>query len=257
QNPLVIELPKGGYVPQSRHRAVGPTRGAREKRLWFAAGLVGLVVVAAAGMRWPSRNETPVTIAGLPLANLSDDPGSDSFADGVTDEVIRQASGIAGLTVRSRTSSFALKGRPHTVREAASELNVAYIVEGSVARSGPEVRITAQLVRARDDVPIWTGTFNRQLRNALEIQRVLSLVVVNALQLKLGHGLRRYDTEAYDLYLRARAVGNVRFAGDDEAIGLFEQAISRDPSIAPAYAGLAVAYAFRSFDNRKDPEQAH
>jgi tetratricopeptide (TPR) repeat protein len=76
------------------------------------------------------------------------------------------------------------------------------------------------------------------------------------LQLKLGRGPRRYDTEAYDLYLRARAVENVGFPGDDEAIGLFEQAIRKDPSMAPAYAGLAVAYAFRSFENAKDPDQA-
>jgi serine/threonine-protein kinase len=76
------------------------------------------------------------------------------------------------------------------------------------------------------------------------------------LQLKLGRGLRRYDTQAYDLYLRARAAGNVRFPGDDEVIGLFEQAIAKDPSIAPAYAGLAVAYAFQSFQSPIDPDRA-
>jgi tetratricopeptide (TPR) repeat protein len=108
------------------------------------------------------------------------------------------------------------------------------------------VRITAQLVRVRDDVLLWSGTFNRQETDALAMQQQISRGIVNALQLKLGRGLRRYDAEAYDLYLRAQAAENVRFVGDDQVIGLFEQAISKDRSMAPAYAGLAVAYAFRS-----------
>jgi TolB-like protein len=257
QDPLVIELPKGGYVPQCRPRVVGARQGARAKPLWLTVGLISLLAVAtAAGMRWALSHEAPLPIAVLPLVNLSESPGNDYFVDGLTDEIIRQVSGIAGLTVRSRTSSFALKGRPRTIREAASQLNVEYIVEGSVARSGSQVRITAQLVRALDDVPLWTGTFNRQVRDGLAIQQEISRGIVNALQLKLGRGLRRYDTEAYDLYLRARAAGNVRFSGDDEVIGLFEQAIGKDPSIAPAYAGLAVAYAFRSFQSPIDPDRA-
>ncbi len=257
QDLLVIELPKGGYVPGSRRRADGATQGASAKPLWLAVGLMSLIVVATAGgMRWTLSKEAPVPLAVLPLVNLSKDPGNDNFVDGLTDEIIRQASGIAGLTVRSRTSSFALKGMPRTIGEAASQLNVEYIVEGSVARSGPEVRITARLVRVRDDVPLWTGTFNREVRNVLAIQQEISRGIVNALQLKLGRGLRRYDTEAYDLYLRARAAGNVRFSGDDEVIGLFEQAIGKDPSIAPAYAGLAVAYAFQSFQGPIDPNRA-
>jgi len=125
-----------------------------------------------------------------------------------------------------------------------------------VARSGPEVRITAQLVRVRDDMPLWTGTFYRQVRDVLAIQQEISRGIVNALQLKLGRGLRRYDTEAYDLYLRARAAENVRFSFDDEVIGLFEQAIAKDPLITPAYVGVAVAYAARSFQAPVDPHRA-
>ena len=258
QDRFVIELPKGGYVPRCRPRTVDATQGTDAKPLWLLAGLVSLIVVAtAAGTRWGLSHEAPVPVAVLPLVNLSKDPGDDSFVDGLTDEIIRQASGIAGFTVRSRTSSFALKGRaPRTVAEAASQLNVEYIVEGSVARSGPEVRITAQLVRVRDDAPLWTGTFNRQLRDVLAIQQEISRGIVNALQFKLGRGLRRYDTEASDLYLRARAAGDMRFPGDDEVIGLFEQAIGKDPSIAPAYADLAVAYAFLSFLSPIDPHRA-
>jgi serine/threonine-protein kinase len=257
QDLFVIELPKGGYVPRCRPRADAATQEARTKLVWLAVALITLIVVAiAAGMRWTRSDEPPLSLAVLPLVNLSENPGTDSFVDGLTDEIIRQASGIAGVTVRSRTSSFALKGRPRAVREAARELNVEYIVDGSVARSGREVRITAQLVRVRDDVPLWTGTFNREVRDVLAAQQEISRGIVNALQLKLGRGRRRYDTEAYDFYLRARAAGDVRFPGDDEVIGLYEQAIGKDPSISPAYAGLAVAYAARSFQNPIDFHRA-
>jgi len=248
-NPLVLELPKGGYVPRCRPRPV-TSREARVKPVWLVVGLTSLLVVVVgttSGMRWMRSNEAPGPIAVLPLANLSQDPGSNSFVDGLTDEIIRQASAAPGLTVRSRTSSFALKGRQLAIHEAGSQLKVEYIVEGSVARNGPEVRITAQLLPVRDDVPIWTGTFNREMKDVLATQQDIARAIVNALQLKLGHGLRRYDTEAYDLYLRAQAAGDVRFPGDDQVIGLYEQAVGKDRSIAPAYAGLAVAYAFRSF----------
>ena len=256
-DPLVIELPRGGYVPQFRPRAVDTGQPTRAKARWLAVGLISLAVGAtAAGVRWVRSTKAPVAIAVLPLVNLSEDRGGDTFVDGLTDAIIRQASKISGVTVRSRTSSYAFKGKPRLVRDAGSQLNVEYIVEGSVARSGPEVQITAQLLRVRDDVLIWTGTFNRQVIDALATQQEISRGIVNALQLKLGHGLRGYDPDAYDLYLRAQATENVRFVGDDQVIGLFEQAINRDRSIAPAYAGLAVAYTFRSSLGPLGPHRA-
>ena len=228
--PHGIRDARGARQGGIRARAgVGARQGAGAKPVWLAVGLTSLLVVVAtpAGMRWAVGRKAPVTIAVLPILNLTDNPGNDNFVDGLTDEIIRQASGITTFTVRSRTSSSALKGTPRTVREAASQLNVEYIVEGSLTGSGPHVRITAQLVRARDDVPLWAGRFDRQVTDILAIQQEISRWFVNALQLKLGRGLRRYDTEAFDLYLRARADGNVRFPGDDKVIGLFEQAISQ------------------------------
>src|SRR5262245_59689733 len=103
QDPLVIELPKGGYVPRCQARAVGSTQSARPKPPWLVvASLVSLLVVAtAAGIYLAWSHETSVRLAVIPLANLSGDPGNDTFVDGLTDEVIRQASGMAGFTVRS------------------------------------------------------------------------------------------------------------------------------------------------------------
>ena len=129
-------------------------------------------------------------------------------------------------------------------------------LEGSVLRDGPQLRINTRLVRTRDDVQIWSGKFEREWTDVLSIQDEISRGIVNSLRLKLGRGRRRYETneEAYDLYLRARASMMRLFPGDDEVIGLFEKVIVKDPSFAPAYAGLAVAEAWRSF--RRPPNRA-
>jgi TolB-like protein/Flp pilus assembly protein TadD len=245
QDQVIIDVPKGGYAPCFRRR---PTEGegpkSRSGRFTFpalaAAGLLVLGLIG--GWRWFHGNSEPITIAVLPLENLGHDPANDYFADGLTDEIINNLSVIEGLAVRSRTSSFALKGTPHNVREAGKQLQADYILEGSVLRAVEKLRVNAQLVRVRDDFPLWSGKFARELTDVFAIQDEISLGVVNGLRLKLGRGRRRYEisVEAYDLYLRARALRR------DEAIGLFGQASAKDPSFAPAYAGLAAAYANRS-----------
>jgi adenylate cyclase len=138
---------------------------------------------------------------------VSHDPANDYFADGLTDELIRNLSIVDGLVVRSRTSSFAFKGKPRNIREAGRQLQADCILEGSVLRAGQQLRINAQLVRVRDDSPLWSGRFDRELTDVFAIQEEISRGIVNSLRLKLGRGRRRYETstEAYDLYLRGRA----------------------------------------------------
>jgi len=123
EDPVVIELPKGGYAPQFRQPETAPARtdGVRETRsrgVWLVATLAGLVVaLAAMGWWWVQRKSAPIAIAVMPLENLSHDPANDYFADGLTDELIRNLSIIDGLAARSRTSSFTFKGQPRNVRE--------------------------------------------------------------------------------------------------------------------------------------------
>jgi tetratricopeptide (TPR) repeat protein len=128
------------------------------------------------------------------------------------------------------------------------QLSVEYIVEGSVFREGQRVRINAQLVRVRDDFMLWSGRFDREMTDIFAIQDEISRGVVNNLRLRLGPTRRRYETsvEAYDLYLQAQALRVHGPQGIVASIGTFERAISRDPSFAPAYAGLGSAYAYRS-----------
>jgi TolB-like protein len=253
---LVIELPKGGYVPEFRTTGLNEQteEGAgRRARLWVGlAAAIACVVIALAGLMWRrSERNAPITIAVLPLDNLNRDPGDDYLADGLTDELIRNLSTYDGLAPRSRTSSFALKGKPRNIREAGRELAAEYIVEGSVLRSGEHLRVNAQLVRTRDDFPVWSGKFDRAASDALEIQDEISRTIVNSLRVKLGRGRRHYEAsaEAYDFYLRARAAGLIA------SVGLFQQAIAKDPSFAPAYAGLASSYAYRTGNTWNDSDQ--
>ena len=261
QDPIVIDLPKGGYVPSFRQLdpVIVVERG-RGRRLWLGACLAGLVLTAAAVGAWLVFYEkASIPIAVLPLANLSQDPANEYFCDGLTDEIIRNLSILDGLAVRSQTSSFAFKGKARDVREAGKQLQADYILEGSVMRAGQQLRINAQLIRVRDDFPLWSGRFDCELTDVFAIQDEISRGIVNSLRLKLGRGRRRYETstEAYDLYLRARALG----FRDDRSVDAFELAAGKDASFAPAYAGLAAAHAYRSgiprFDSVDEISKMH
>jgi serine/threonine-protein kinase len=257
---LVIELPKGGYVPRFRQAGAARETAAplpvQEEhrfgsRLWLVVALAGFAAaLATAGWWWLQHKSEPIAIAVLPLDDLNEDSSGDYFADGLTDELIRHLSVIDGLAVRSRTSSFAFKGRPHDVRHVGKQLAADYILEGSILRAPQQLRINAQLVRVRDDFLLWSGSFERELKDVFIIQEEISRNIVNSLRLKLGRGRRRYETsvEAYDLYLRARAVRG----GQGQGVRLFEEAIAKDPSFAPAYAGLAARHAIRSGFFRSD-----
>jgi len=159
------------------------------------------------------------------------------------------------LAVRSRTSSFGFKDKPRNIRDAGKQLRADYILEGSVLRAGHQLRIDVQLVRVRDDFLIWSGRFDRELTDVFAIQDEISLGIVNKLRLRLGRGRRRYETsaEAYDAYLRARALSDYRNRRAAlEAADLYQQVIAKDPLFAPAYAGLAAAYAASSAQGFND-----
>jgi TolB-like protein/Tfp pilus assembly protein PilF len=248
-DPVVIELPKGGYTPVFRRPEATEQRPSSPRRVWLRVALAGLAIALGGTGWWLARHKSvPTVIAVLPLENLSRDPANDYFADGITDEIIRHLSVIEGLAVRSRTSSFVFKGKPQNIREVARLLEADYVLEGSVLRIGEQLRVNAQFVRVRDEFPLWSGKFDRELTDVFAIQDEISRGIVNQLRLKIGRGRRRYETsvEAYDLYLHARALPVQRGPRPEETIRQFEQVIAKDPSFAPAYAGLASAYAIRS-----------
>jgi TolB-like protein/Tfp pilus assembly protein PilF len=256
-DPLIIEIPKGGYAPVFRE--IPPpgidsrdvTTGSPRTKLRFRIAIaLACVCAAAVALMWRARHEaTPIPIAVLPLESQGHDRDGDYFSDGLTSEIIRNLSIIDGMVVRSQTSSFAFKGKPRNIREAGKLLGADYILEGSVFREAQKLRINVQFVRVRDDAPVWSARFDRELKDVLAIQDEISLGIVNRLRLTLRGGRRRYEisTEAYDLYLHGISLPlRHGLAGFDECVEPLEEAIAKDPSFAPAYAALAVAYAFRS-----------
>jgi adenylate cyclase len=248
-SPVIIDVPKGGYIPVFRAAAPAPPGPPAPRRYRLVAGLAAPLLVVTAVTWWGlSHEKAPTPIAVLPLENLSPEPGNDYFVDGLTDEIIRNLSVIEGLAVRSRMSSFVFKGQPRNVREAGRQLDADYLIEGSVLRVGEQLRINVQLIRVRDDYLLWSERFDRRLTDVFAIQDEISLGVVNNLRLQLGRGRRRYETSvaAYQLYLRARARSLEGIHGTIQSISLFEQVINADAAFAPAWAGLASAYAIRS-----------
>lgn len=232
---------------------------------WYAAAAAAVLLLAAwmgpvlldrlSGGTSPTRSLAGATmtratvpvVAVLPFENLSAEQGSDYFADGLTDEVIRNLAAIEGLEVRSRTSSFYFKGKSRNLREVGNQLGATFVVEGSVLRDSGRLRVNAQLIAVDGDTPLWSERFDRELRDVFVVQDEISRAIVNRLRLSVGQGQRRYDTdvELYDRYLKARALLERRNASGAvrEAATLFEQVIAQDPAFAPAHAGLATAYA--------------
>jgi adenylate cyclase len=271
-DPWVILLPKGGYVPVFRNAETEPqplvsvpsvpsVLHARPRRsnLWAFLVLVAVAVSLGSSAWWWLQGRAPIRIAVLPLDNLNHASSDDYFSDGLTDEIIRNLAIIDGLAVRSQTSSFAFKGKPHNIRDTARQLDAEYILEGSVLRAGGHLRIDVQLVRACDDSPVWSQRYDRVLTDVFVIQDEISRGIVNSLRVELGRGRRRYETsiEAYDLYLRARSmVVQYGFAGHEKSVPIYEQTIAKDPYFEPAYAGLAVAESFLSNQAQFDSHDA-
>jgi serine/threonine-protein kinase len=205
----------------------------------------------AEGAGGPIAPATTRSIAVLPFVNASPDPENEYLSDGITDELIDALAKIAGLRVSSRTSVFALKGKPLDVRAVGALLGAAVVLEGTVRKSGQNLRITAQLTSTDDGRLLWSQRFDRKLVDVFAIQDDIAGTIVSTLRATsfadlAEHVPRRYteNIQAYGLYLKGRYAWNKRTQeGVAEAIGFFEQAIAEDPEYAPAYAGLADSYA--------------
>jgi serine/threonine-protein kinase len=192
---------------------------------------------------------TTASAAVLPFTDLSQEKDQEYFSDGLTDELITALSRINGLKVAARTSSFQFKDTKADVREVGRKLGVATVVEGSVRKSGNQLRVTAQLVSAGDGYELWSETYDRELADVFAVQEEIARSIATALRLRLGHqtdsalGERPTgDLDAYDLYLKGRFAWNQRTGGSLLlAAQYFKQAVERDSGFARAYAGLADA----------------
>ena len=190
-------------------------------------------------------------IAVLPFVNASPDPENEYLSDGITDELIDALAKVEGIRVASRTSVFALKGKPQDVRAIGALLDCPVVLEGTVRRSGNQLRITAQLTSTDDGHLVWSQRYDRQMDDAFAIQDEIARTIVNTLRETsladvAAPPVRRHteNAKAYSLYLRGRFEWNRRTQeGIAAAIEFFEQAIAEDPTYAQAYTGLADSYA--------------
>jgi len=188
------------------------------------------------------------SLAVLPFDNYSGDASQDYFVNGMTEALIADLARVRGLRVISRTSSMHYQGQKKSLPQIADELGVDLLVEGSVARSGNRVRITAQLIDGATDEHIWARAYEEKMEDVLTLQTRIATAIAaevrGAVSSSAGPGARRaVDPAVYDLYLRGRNAWNLRTPqGFEQAQDYFQQAIDKDPSFALAYAGLADTY---------------
>jgi TolB-like protein/DNA-binding winged helix-turn-helix (wHTH) protein/Flp pilus assembly protein TadD len=226
---------------------------------WLLAhkkSVFALLLVLAILMAWmlrPKNSQSPAirSLAVLPLENLSGDPSQDYFSDGMTDELITELGQISGLRVISRTSIMTYKGARKPLPQIARELNVDTVVEGTVLRSGNQVRIIAQLIEAPADKHLWAQSYEGDVRQTLTLQRQVARAIAEEIHIELtSHerdvlkSVKTVNPDAYEAYLKGRYFWNKRTAdGMKKAIDYFNQAIEKDPNYAQAYAGLTDSYA--------------
>ena len=245
-----LGVPEGG-VPES----IGPRR--RLPSLTYAIAalallLAVLILTLPAWKRFHTAGLQPIqSLAVLPLQNLSSDPAQEYFADGMTEALITDLAKIPGLKVISRTSIMQYKGSHKKLPQIAQELGVDGILEGAVLRSGDRVRITAQLVRASTDQHIWAESYERDLRDLLNLQDEVARDVAAQIRMQITPqepnrppNSARGDPESQEDYLKGRYFWNQRTGPAYlKAIESFNAAIAETPDYAQAYAGLADTYA--------------
>ncbi|HEX3139494.1 MAG TPA: hypothetical protein VHQ87_05545, partial [Rhizobacter sp.] len=205
------------------------------------------IPVGEVGAAATPAKELPKSIAVLPFVNMSADASNESFADGISEELLNVLVKVPGLGVASRTSAFAFKGKEIGAGEIAKQLKVSYILEGSVRKAGDKVRITAQLIDAVHDRHLWSETYDRELTDIFAVQGEIANAIVDALRGSLEASKPapkvevRADTDnmqAYELYLKARENFIAR-RELDLTVKMFERVVAMDPKFARGWEGLA------------------
>jgi TolB-like protein len=190
------------------------------------------------------------SIVVLPFRNLSENRADEYFSEGVAEDVLTRLSRVADLRVASRTTSLRYRGTTKTARQIAGEIGVDHVLEGSVRKDGSRVRVTARLIGARTDEELWSETYDREMKDLFDLQSELAETIVKRLEVRLSLAERArlgsrptQDLEAYQSLLRGRYFVD-RFTPDGLAEGIrhYQAALDRDPLLAEAYAGLALAY---------------
>ncbi len=243
-----------------------PKSTASRPGLWARVLLVPAVMLAVAGGAiWIANRGTrePAEVAQqgpqirslavLPMRNLSGDPEQDYLVDGMTEALITDLSRVSELQVTSRSSAMRYKGSDQPLSEIARELNVDAIVEGSVAREGDRVAVTAQLIEAATETNLWADRYEREMSSILTLQGEVAQAIASEIQVTLTPqeealftGSRGIDPEAYEAYLKGMTqLYELTPAGFEAGQHYLEQALERDPDFAQAHGAMAMLWAAR------------
>lgn len=264
----------------SEHSSAADSRStAHPKSLRYAAVIPAIAVVIlcaayvigrASSWRAASHIQTQsnsrIMLAVLPFMNLSGDPRQDYFADGLTEEMITDlgCQNPQALGVIARTSAMTYKNTNKDIAQIGRELGVNYILEGSVRREGNKARISAQLIQVSDQTHLWAQNYELQIKDILAVQRDVAATIAEKVKINLNGGeptelaqAKLANPDAYDDYLRGRYLLSQRtLSGFYDAIKFFQQAITKDPSFARAYAGLADSHVLLVFAAGGSPAEA-
>ena len=247
---------EGLSIPQ-RRKMEGKLKKKSGKRRIIIATLAIILFCAAVFLVYKTfltgvaaTGSNDQSIAVLPFVDMSPAKDQEYFSDGMSEELLNLLSKIPALKVISRTSSFFFKGKNLDVRKIGQDLGVENILEGSIRKSGNMIRITAQLIEAKNGTHLWSETYDREMKDVFMIQDEISKMIVDILKIELSgkhtnqlaRGFTK-NTEAYEDYLKGRYHWNMRTDdGIKKSIGYFEDAIKKDSNYAAAYAGLADTY---------------
>jgi TolB-like protein/tetratricopeptide (TPR) repeat protein len=252
-----------------------PAVAGQKKHAWIYVVIVGAAISVALFFlgRYTVENKTAAatpndipskSIAVLPFDNLSEEKGNAYFAEGIQDEILTRLAKVADLKVISRTSTQRFKSAPSDLRDIAKQLGVTNILEGSVQKSNDQVRVTVQLINAMTDAHLWAEIYDRKLTDIFAVESDIAKTIADTLQAKLTGSEKisigktpTVNPEAYELYLKGRFFWNKRTAADlRKGIDYFNQAISKDPGYALAYAGLADSYVILSVFGAASPQDS-
>ena len=260
QSKAAVTAPAGG-ASESAASAAGERQIRSSRRGWWpGAAIVLLAAVLPILLRvgWIELQKrlkgqsTHITsLAVLPFENLSGDSAQEYLADGFTADLTASLARIGAIRVTSRTSAIRFKSAKKPLAEIARELNVAGVVEGTVVRMGTKLRVTVRVVEASTDKSLWAGTFEREQRDLMALQSEVAKDIAREIQITLSprermqiEHSRPVDPDVYQLYVRGRFFWEKRTEADlRKAIDYFRRAIDLDPTYAPAWAGIAHAYA--------------
>ncbi len=205
------------------------------------------------------------TVAVLPFANMSPEPGQDYFCDGLAEEILNALSKIRDFRVVSRTSVFSFKGKDIDVRDVGRTFEADSVLEGSVRKTGDRLRITVRLVNVADGFQLWSESYDRDMTDIFAVQDEITLAILDKFKVKLqatekAQLLKRYtdNVEAYECYLKGRYFWNGRYAGGlQKALEFFNLAINKDPLHAPSHAGIADSFSILGMYGLVQPKVAY